>query len=83
MYVESELSRTELLVPVHSGLKTASDVSVRTEDGPSDNTPFEGRVNIVQWGFDEVCAVVLARFIICLSSMMASSVRLCRSSSLR
>lgn len=37
---------------VHSGSKTALVVSVMTDDGAKDKTPFEGSVNGVQ------CAVV-------------------------
>ena len=60
------------LDPVHSGLKVASDVRVKTSDTPRDKTPCEGSVNGVQCAFDVITEVGfgLAILIICRSSIL-------------
>ena len=45
---ESAPVKIMLLEPVHSGLKTAFDVKVSTDDAPRVRTPLEGRVKGVQ-----------------------------------
>jgi hypothetical protein len=61
-------------VPVHSGLKTASDVRVITDDTPTVKTPFEGSVKGVQCGRLAVAVVTVgrAKLMICLASIIRS-----------
>ena len=66
------MARMTSLEPVHSGLKTASSVRVRTDETPSVNTPFEGSVKGVQWALVDVVAVAVVDTLPMLMSCLAT-----------